>query len=132
MSLSSYYKTLLQKQNPRLFRALTFQETPSFQLLLLARNFLVNSGATYLALVMELEETWSELPGVQARGAPHFPFKFSNEERAESEADFWGEMRGTEAMLGVKEKLGDLFPERGVVRIDRYEETRDALRQMRE
>ena len=35
-------------------------------------------------------------------------------------------------MRQVQESLGELFPERGIVRNDQYEETRDALRQIKE
>ena len=131
-SLSALYKAVLHRQNPRLYRAMAFHETPSFDLLLLARNLLVDGEATYLAQVLELEKTWAELPGVCARGAAPFLFRFSNEERAEIEADVSGALRGIEAMREIQESLGELFPERGIVRNDQYEETRDALRQIRE
>lgn len=131
-SLSALYKTFVHKQNPTFYRALAFQETLSFDLLLLARNLLVDGEATYLAQVVELEKIWAELPGVSNNGAPPFPFHFSNEERAEIEADVNGAMRGIEAMRGVQETIGDLFPERGIVRVEQYEEARDALRQMKE
>ncbi|KAL9098523.1 MAG: hypothetical protein Q9163_005834 [Psora crenata] len=131
-SLSALYKTVLYRQKPRLYRAMAFQETLSFDLLLLARNLLVDGEATYLAQVLELEKTWTELPGVCARGAAPFPFRFSAEERVEIEADVRGALRGIEAMRKVQESLGELFPERGLVRNDQYEETRDALRQVRE
>ena len=111
---------------------MAFQETSSFDLLLLARNLLVDGEATYLAQVLELEKTRAELPGVRERGAPPFPFHFSDEERAEIGADVSGALRGMEAMDGVRESLGELFPEKGMVRNDQYEETRDALRQMKE
>jgi len=131
-TLCVLYKTLIYKQNPCLYRAMAFQETSSFDLLLVARSLLVDGEATYLAQVVELEEKWAELPGVRAHGDPPFPFKFSNEEKAEIEADFNGAMRGMDAMRGVQESIGDLFPERGVVRHDQYGESRDAVRQMRE
>ena len=124
-SLSALYKTFLQKQNPRQYRAMAFQETPSFDLLWFARNLLVDGEATYLA------QTWAELPGVCARGAVPFPFRFSKEERAEIEADASGALRGFQAMRAVQESLGELFPERGIVRNDQYEESRDALRQIK-
>ena len=41
-SLSALYKAVLHRQNSRLYRAMAFQETPSFGLLLLARNLLVD------------------------------------------------------------------------------------------
>ena len=99
---------------------------------MLARNLLVDGEATYLALVMDLEKSWEELPGVCARGRPQFPFRFSKEEKAEIDADVNGAMRGIDAMRGVRETLGDLFPERGIVREELYEEVQDALRQVKE
>ena len=125
-SLSALYKTLLHRQNPRLYRAMAFQETSSFDLILLARNLLVDGEATYLAQMVELEKSWAELPGVCACGAAPFPFQFSSEERTEIEADVSGALRGIEAMREVQESLGE------IVRNDQYEETRDALRQIRE
>ena len=132
MSLSALYKSLVHKQNPRLYRAMDFQETPSFDLLLLARNLVVDGEATYLAHVVELEKTWAELPGVRAHGGTPYPFHFSHEERAEIEAGVNGAMRGMEAMRGVQESLGDLFPERGIVPVEQYDEAKDALRQVKE
>lgn len=131
-SLSALYKTLIHKQNSRLYRAMDFQETPSFDLLLLAWNLLVDGEATYLAQVVELEKTWAELPGVRARGGAPFPFHFSDEEKAEIESDVSGALRGIEAMRGVQEGLGELFPERGIVRAEQYGEAKDALRQIKE
>ena len=131
-SLSALYKTLLHRQNPPLYRALAFRETSSFDLLLLARNLLVDGEATYLAQVVELEKIWAELPGVCTRGAAPFPFQFSNEDKAEIQADVSGALRGIEAMREVQETLGELFPERGIVREEQYEEARDALRQIKE
>ncbi|KAL9607872.1 MAG: hypothetical protein Q9167_007261 [Letrouitia subvulpina] len=131
-SLSALYKALLHKQNPRHYRAMAFQETSSFDLLLLARNLLVDGEATYLAQVLELEKVWADLPGVCAHGAPSFPLQFSHEEKAEIEADVNGALRGIEAMREVQNNLGELFPDRGLVRNDQYQETRDALRQARE
>jgi hypothetical protein len=131
-SLSALYKTLIYKRNPRLYRAMEFHETSSFDLLLLARNLLVDGEATYLAQVVELEKTWHELPGVCARGGARYPFHFSNQEKAEIEADVNGALHGMEAMVGVKESLGELFPERGIVRPEQYDEVQDALRQVKE
>ena len=37
-----------------------------------------------------------------------------------------------EAMRSIKESIGELFPEQGIVRTDDYEEALDALEQMKE
>ena len=81
---------------------------------------------------MELEKIWAELPSVCTRGAAPFPFQFSDEERAEIQADVSGALRGIEAMREVQKTLGELFQEHGIVREERYEEARDALRQIKE
>jgi hypothetical protein len=67
-----------------------FQERPSFDLLLVARNLLVDGEATYLAQVVELEKTWAELPGVRAHARIPYPFHFFNEDKGEIEADVNG------------------------------------------
>jgi hypothetical protein len=38
---------------------------------------------------------------------------------------------GMEAMRSIRENMGELFPEQGIVRPDKYEETLDALAQMK-
>ena len=76
-SLSALYKTFLHRYNLPFYNALIFRETPSFDLLLLARNLLVDGEPTYLAQVVELEKTWAELPGVRTRGNAPYPFHFS-------------------------------------------------------
>lgn len=132
MSLSVAYKTLIYHLHPRLYRAMNFSETKSFEFLLFARNIIVDGEAYYLAHVMELEKAWAELPGVYERGGVPFPFQFSAEERAKIEADALGASTGMAAMRGVKEALGGLFPKRWIARHDRYEKTRDALQQVKE
>ncbi|KAL2038359.1 hypothetical protein N7G274_009008 [Stereocaulon virgatum] len=91
---------------------MAFQETPSFDLLLIAQNLLVDGEAAYLAQVVEVEETWAELPGVCACGGAPFPFRFSDKEKAKTEANVNRALRRMEAMHGVKKSIGELFPER--------------------
>ena len=131
-SLSALYKALLHKQNRVLYRAMEFADTPSHDLLILGRSLLVDGEAAYLAWVAELEDSWADLPGVRAREGVPFPFQFTDEERAQIEADCMGSVRGMEAMRNLKQSLGELFPERGIVRSDQYEASREALRQIRE
>ena len=128
-SLCSLYNTLTYHQNPHLHAALQFQKTTTYLLLLLARNLLVDGEATYLSQVAELESTWDALPG--AKGSI-YPFSFSAKEREEIEAEVEGVERGMEAMRSIRETLGELFPEQGIVRHDQYEESLDALAQIKE
>ncbi|KAH9871022.1 hypothetical protein J1614_006596 [Plenodomus biglobosus] len=128
-SLCSLYNTLTYHQNPRLYAALEFQHTISYLLLLLARNMLVDGEATYLLQVAELEAIWDTLPG--ADGTP-YPFSFTLKERQEMETDVDGAARGMEAMRSIKDALGELFPEQGIVRPEQYDEALDALAQMKD
>ncbi|KAF2182372.1 hypothetical protein K469DRAFT_232463 [Zopfia rhizophila CBS 207.26] len=128
-SLCSLYDTLTHIHNPRLYAALEFQESTSYFLLLLARNLLIDGEATYLAQVANLKSTWDELP--RAKGH-EYPLSFTAEEREEIEAQVEGVVCGMEAMRGVRESIGELFPEQAIVKSDQYEEALDALTQMKE
>lgn len=132
-ALFALYKTLIHGQSPRLYRAMTFRETSSFNFLQLAPHLLVDGEATFLAHMVELGESWNELPGVRTLKAPrHFPFQISEEEKAEIQVDAEGALLGMQTMSGIRDSLGGLFPEQEVVRHDQYEEARDALQQMKE
>jgi hypothetical protein len=128
-SLCVLYNILTHHQNPKLYTAHQFQHTMSHTLLLLARNLLIDGEATYLLQVAELEATWNELPG--AKGSA-YPFSFSKEERGQIEAEVEGVVRGMDAMHSIRESIGKLFPEQGIVRPELYEEALDALSQMKE
>ena len=132
MKLSVAYKTILHDQNPGLFRVLKYLETPSFELLLLARDLLVDGEALYLAEVVKLEKIWEELPGVQESIDAPFPFDFSNEEKAEIAADARSAVCGMDLVQGVKERVNKFVPKCGIVQNDQNDESRDALRQMKE
>lgn len=48
------------------------------------------------------------------------------------EADVESVARGIEAMRSIREGIGELFPEQGIVRADQYEDALDALEQMKD
>ncbi|MDI1490441.1 MAG: hypothetical protein OHK93_001644 [Ramalina farinacea] len=131
-SLSALYKPYVHKQNRRLYSALAFGDTPIHDILILGRSMLVDGEAAYLAWVAKLERSLADLPGIRARETVPFPSKFTNEERAQIESEYMGSVRDMEAMRKVKESLGELFPERGIVRSDQYEASRKALQRIRE
>ena len=128
-TLCSLYNTLTHRRNPKLYAAFEFQQTTSYDLLLLARNLLIDGEVPYLEQAMELETQWDTLPG--AKGSA-YSLTFSAKERAENKADFEGVMRGMEVMQSIRESIGELFPEMGIVRPDQYDESLDALAQMKE
>lgn len=128
-SLCSLYNTLTYHQNLQLYAALEFQQTASYLLLLLARNLLIDGEAAYFLQVAELEATWDALP--RSKGST-YPFSFSLKEREEVEAEVERTVRSMEAMRSIKENLGELFPEQGIVRPDQYEERLNSLAQMKD
>ncbi|QSZ29034.1 hypothetical protein DSL72_003544 [Monilinia vaccinii-corymbosi] len=127
-SLCSLYNTLTYHQNPQVYAAFEFQQTTSYLLLLLARNLLIDGEASYLSQLAELKATWDTLPEAKTS---FYPFSFSTKEQQVMQANVEGVMRGMEAMHSIKESIGELFPEHGVVRADQYEEVLDALEQIK-
>ena len=126
--LSTMYRTLQHIEAPLLYRTWEYQQTASFELLLVAQRLLIDGEAQYLASILELENAWLDLPGVVAQGSPPYPFRFSSAERTEIEADARGAAEGMNLMRSVRDSIGrDLFPERGVVRADQYDEAKNAL-----
>jgi hypothetical protein len=100
----------------------------SYTLLLLARNLLIDGEASFLSQVVVLEKLWGTLPGTENS---FYPFSFSAKEKEEIERDVEGAVRGMDAMRVIREELGELFPEQGIVKPEQYEEALDALAQMK-
>ncbi|KAI7471515.1 hypothetical protein KC351_g12093 [Hortaea werneckii] len=128
-ALRALYRTLIQKSAPEIWKSFEFQETPTFDLLLFGRNLLVDGEATYLAHLMELLESdsvgWIQSSKGRALGSLSL-------EKEEIMADAEGALCGMDAMQGIRDRLGDLFPERGVVKPEQYKLTKDALRQVKQ
>ena len=73
------------------------------------------------------EKEWDGLPEIQARGNPPFPLHFSSDELDTINKDAAGAIRGMEQMKDLKAELGDLWPEKGLVRHDQYKDVKIAL-----
>ena len=133
-SLCALYRTYVHKQNPNAWKCLEFQETPGFDLLLLARSLLVDGEATYMARIMELAESRSTFlrSNTPTCGSEQIWPSFTADEEAEIKSDLEGSLRGMDAMRGIQESLGELAPERGVVRPEYYDKVKDALRDIKE
>ncbi|KAJ5346857.1 uncharacterized protein N7506_000110 [Penicillium brevicompactum] len=129
MSLSALYKNLTHRDNPVLYRAMGFRQTKCFEMMLLAQNLLVDGEALYQANALDLEKEWPDIPGVQAFGNPPFPVQLSDGEISSLESDVSGAIRGMELLADTKNSLGELWPEKGVVRHDQYDDTIKLLNQ---
>lgn len=130
--LSTMYRILLHKDVPLLYRAWEYQQTASFELLI-AQRLLIDGEAQYLASMLKLEDAWPDLPGVVAQGSPPYPFRFSSAERTKIEANAKDADEGMTFMRSVRDSIGrDLFPEKGIVRVDQYDEANNALQQIKD
>ncbi|GLA44931.1 hypothetical protein AnigIFM63604_000220 [Aspergillus niger] len=131
ISLATLYRKLTYAKNKKLFGAMEFQQTSSFDMMLFAQNLLIDGEALYRARVLELGDEWPCLPGVQASSNPPFPLEYSPEEVSSIEEDANGATRSMALMQGVKESLGELWPEKGIVPPERYDDARKLLKQVK-
>ncbi|KAJ5474000.1 hypothetical protein N7475_003566 [Penicillium sp. IBT 31633x] len=129
MSLSALYRNLTYRDNPVLYKAMEFRQTKCFEMMLLAQNLLVDGEALYQASVLDLEKEWPDIPGAQAFGNPPFPVRLSASEVRSLEKDVSGAILGMELMADIKNSLGELWPEKGVVRHDQYDDAKTLLNQ---
>ncbi|KAK1144575.1 hypothetical protein N8T08_005448 [Aspergillus melleus] len=128
MSLVSLYRHLVHKKMPLLFKALEFRETLCFQLLLFARNLLVDGEATYLALLAdEQKKNWQDLPKLNQTDEK-FPLSFSAEMLHQIEIDHEGAISSIGLMREIQEMIGPkYFYARGMVTHDEYNEIRQLI-----
>jgi hypothetical protein len=129
MSLSALYRRFTSGNNETLFKAMEFRQTTSFEMLLLAQNLLIDGEAIYQSRCLDLEKEWTALPGVQAAGNPPFPLLFSADEVALINEDASGAIRGMELMRSLRQSLGQMWPDKGVVRAEQYDEVKKLLKQ---
>jgi hypothetical protein len=127
--LSSLYNTLTHHQNPRLYAALQFQETPRYLLLALARNIFIDGEVEYLSALAELESSWTEVVTDKDSACP---FTFTDRQRKELETELEASTRGMKLLGSIRDRLGELCPEKGLVRHDQYYEALNALSQMKD
>lgn len=133
MMLASYYRNLIYKRNPRLYRAVEYYETISYDLLSYARNILIDGELIYLDRVAdELQELWDTLPGVKKLGNPPFPFKFSEKELAVLSKDYEDMLEGMKWMRDIKEGVRDLFPSDITISHEHYELAKRTLDEYKE
>jgi hypothetical protein len=123
------YRRFTYNNNETLFKAMEFRQTTSFEMLLFAQNLLIDGEALYQSRCLDLEKEWTTLPGVQASGYPPFPLQFSADEVALIDEDVSGAIRGMELMQSLRQSLGQLWPEKGIVRPEQYNEVKTRLKQ---
>lgn len=127
-ALCVLYRTLMHKICPDVYRSIEFQQTDQFSVLLLARTLLVDGEAAYLAQAVELEKRWGELTA----GNVSFPVSFSEAEKEQVARELVASRHSMGVMNEIRSAIGELYPEKGLVRHEQYDMAIDALRQVRD
>lgn len=81
------------------------------------------------SLLVDLKDSWADLPAVSS-DVP-FPFDFSKADIESIKLDSDGAVAGTELVTEVKETLGDLWPDKGFIEHERYDECKAALHEVK-
>lgn len=65
----------MHAKNPALYRAVEFRKTVTYGFIFLAHRIFEYGAAHFQSLLVDLKDTWADLPAI-SQGAP-FPFDFS-------------------------------------------------------
>lgn len=121
MSLSAFYRFASHHFTPHFYKAMEFKDTTSCCMMFCAQFMLVDGEAAYRHALTLLRDEWLSLPGVKAAGNPEFPLQFSLDEFDSIKRDVDDDDRARNLMNSLKQSLGDLFPNRGIVRHCEYD-----------
>ncbi|KAL4934905.1 hypothetical protein BDV06DRAFT_229316 [Aspergillus oleicola] len=76
-------------------------------------------GETHFqSLLVDLKDTWTDLPAITSNTP--FPFDFSEADFERIKLDSNNVVAGTELVAEVKERMGDLWPGKGFIEHERY------------
>ncbi|KAM5447484.1 hypothetical protein MaudCBS49596_005995 [Microsporum audouinii] len=120
------WRRLVRDKNPAQHRAIKFQQSAAGNLLHLSRRIFEVGEPHFCALLLDLRDEWAN------SGIPGFPLKFSDAEVASIEADVKRAELGVRTMKSIEQRLGNLWPVRGVVEHENYEAAKEALQQMKD
>lgn len=113
---ASGYKRLLASNIKPVFDAVMYEESKVSGILSASRNLFEVGEAYCLGSITELENS---------------PVQFSKAELAEIQEDVERTAASMNAMNVIRDSLGPLFPERGCVRPDQYDDSKAALRKVK-
>ncbi|PYI14738.1 hypothetical protein BO99DRAFT_484989 [Aspergillus violaceofuscus CBS 115571] len=120
------WRKLMHAKNPDLYQVVKFQRTAAYGLIFLAHQMFKYGEAHFQSLLVDLQDTWTDLPAVGDGNAP-FLFDFSEAETERIKMDSNGAVAGTELVAEFKERMGDLWPDEGFIEHERYNDCKAAL-----
>ena len=119
----------MHAKNPDLYRVVEFQKTPAYGLIFLAHRMFEYGEAHFQSLLVDLKDTWAVLPAVTS-DIP-FPFDFSEADIDRIKLDSDGAVAGTELVAEVKERMGNLWPDKGFIEHEQYDDCKAALNEVK-
>ena len=125
------YRMLVAKESSKIRKCLEFRETEAFNLILLARKLLLDGEVPYLAHLLELLESGIAISGLESV-VDKLPITFTEEEKRQIKHDIEIVAKGMDVLHDIEDALGDLFPIKGMVRHEHYEDAIVALQQVKE
>lgn len=123
------WRKLMHAKNPDLYRAVEFRKTAAYGLIFLVHRTFEYGEAHFQSLLVDLKDTWADLPAVNS-DIP-FPFDFSGEDFERIKLDSDGAVAGTELVAEVKEIMGDLWPDKGFIEHERYNHCKATLHEVK-
>ncbi|KAF1960787.1 phosphotransferase enzyme family protein [Byssothecium circinans] len=124
------WRKLMHAKNPDLYRVVEFCKTAAYGLIFLAHRMFEYGEAHFQALLVDLKDTWADLPAV-TNDMP-FPFNFSEAEIERIKRAGDNAVAGTELVTEVRETMGDLWPDKSFIEHDRYDYCKAALDEVRD
>ncbi|KAI9703932.1 MAG: hypothetical protein M1820_005714 [Bogoriella megaspora] len=123
------WRKLMHAKSPDLYRVIEFRKTAAYGLLFLAHRMFEYGEAHFQSLLVDLRDSWNDLPAVTSNTP--FPFYFSEADIERIKLDSDGAIAGTELVAEVKERLGDLWPDKGFIEHEQYDDCKVALNEVK-
>ncbi|PGH08520.1 hypothetical protein AJ80_07840 [Polytolypa hystricis UAMH7299] len=125
------WRSLFRNRMPTHYPSIQFQQSTRGNLLHLSRRIFELGEAHFHALLLDLQDEWNHVRTANS-STPCFPLKFSEPQISTIEADMRRADLGIEIMnTMVKRRLGDLWPEKGVIEVENYEKVKTVLREVK-
>ena len=122
------WRRLMKKKNPTLYQCAQFRKTAMFGLFFLIQRIFEYGEAHFMSLLVDLKETWSETSDKEA-GA--FPITLSESDVQKIKHDCDCAIAGTEMVAETQKALGGLWPEKGFVENEYYDEAKAVLEKVK-
>ncbi|KAI9923366.1 hypothetical protein MW887_010469 [Aspergillus wentii] len=123
------WRKLMHAKTPDLYRVVEFRKTAAYGLIFLAHRMFEYGETHFQSLLVDLKDTWADLPAVNSN-IP-FPFDFSEEDFERIKMGSDGAVAGTELVAEVKERMGNLWPDKGFIEHEQYADCKAALREVK-